>query len=1008
MNSVKIYYGKLQLPTYPLGMEDREPPLLREFTPRGATIYPYSTQEVLGTETIIKEYEAVYLENDYLKLTFLPELNGRLYSAFDKVNGNELFYANPSIKPGLFAVRGAWPAVGVEFNFPNSHTSTTLEPVQCETRQYEDGCASVIVGDIEQTCRMGWSVEVKLRPDSSAIRMESKLYNPTDLPQRFYYWVNAACPVYSDTEFIFPPSTRKLLTHPPMDSSRLARLDYPVHDNVDIRFFGNIKQHFPVFAENMEEDFFGLYHHRQNYGIAHVANHSLVRGRKLWTFGTARDGRIFTELLSDTGVDYCELQTGPFSLQSDYRLLHPGRMHIQRESWIPVAHTDGFNIACSEFAAKVDVANKTIVIRLCAAATLKHAVICLSENGREITKAVFDATPGQTISRQFYSDDADAVIFRDDRGEMLAVFNIKTIAAGNLEKNSSIISESPRLLGKYLEEQGAADQAEELYLKYADSNVACGLSAARLAFNSGCFDKSEKLLAKILLVERNNPEALILQGLIDYQRGEFRNAENAFSHAADDNRFRDRCVFYLASCAFAVRNYRRALLLIDETGRCGAPEARTLRLKALCLKQLGMDSSVAESQSKEIFAIDPVTDQAGELVRLRHYAEALDLLEQSVIEKNAGFFYYTAWLNHMAGNAGQSVSMLENARRSDWTDRFAFRLETEPVLRYALQECPDDNTANYQLGCLLASKNRWDEAAWRWQGIKNGKYHTDSCRNLALYNWKIQKNKTLAAEYFRKAAGGDVGGRTLLEAEMFFEETGDTAARLKLFSDHPLMLFRDSRLRLSKVKALLADDCPEAAFDLLINGNFSLCEGKMLSRRLYEQACSTLAQKAIAAHNYKLGAEYFLKAAEYPENIGIGKPSGNKAAEWQFKAGLTYLKLKERELAGKCFRSGAENGDWIDIIFFPLKQMIWEAPWERVDVAYWRNAFFRACCLARTGQHGEARITRERFNSYLDSLRNNGRRKAAEYQELEKLETAHELVTAETFSHALIASAIRT
>ena len=151
MNIVKIDSGKLELAAYPLGPEDKEPPLWKEFTPRGAEIYPYTTQEVLGGEATAHTYEALYLENNYLKLTFLPELNGRLYSAFDKINGNELFYANPVIKPGLFAVRGAWVAVGVEFNFPNSHTSTTLDPVHCESKQYDDGSASVIVGDIEQT-----------------------------------------------------------------------------------------------------------------------------------------------------------------------------------------------------------------------------------------------------------------------------------------------------------------------------------------------------------------------------------------------------------------------------------------------------------------------------------------------------------------------------------------------------------------------------------------------------------------------------------------------------------------------------------------------------------------------------------------------------------------------------------------------------------------------------------------------------------------------------------------
>ena len=162
MNKVQIKNSEIVLPTYEVAMNDQEPPLVNNMTPRGAPIYPYKTQEVISDKRVDKKYRTVLLENDYIKLTILPELNGRLYSAYDKINRNELFYANPAVKLGLFAVRGAWPAIGVEFNFPNSHTTTTLEEVSCATKEYHDGSASIIVGDIEMTGRMGWSVEISL------------------------------------------------------------------------------------------------------------------------------------------------------------------------------------------------------------------------------------------------------------------------------------------------------------------------------------------------------------------------------------------------------------------------------------------------------------------------------------------------------------------------------------------------------------------------------------------------------------------------------------------------------------------------------------------------------------------------------------------------------------------------------------------------------------------------------------------------------------------------------
>ena len=985
MNSVKFYQEKISLPTYPIASEDREPPLLPEFTPRGATIYPYTTQEVLSDKSVIHEYDAVYLENDFIKLTFLPELNGRLYSAFDKINGNELFYANPVIKTGLFAVRGAWAAVGVEFNFPNSHTSTTLDTVNCKTKEYDDGSASVIVGEIDDSSRMGWSVECKLHPDSSAIEMEIKLNNSTDLPQRYYYWTNAACSAYDETEFIFPKSTRKLLTHPPMDASRLARIDYPVHDGVNINFFKNIKQQFPVFVENMDEDFFGLYHHHLDYGVVHVADHSLVRGRKLWTFGTARDGRIFIDQLSDKGADYCELQTGPFSLQSDYRMLQPGRMHIQTEYWLPVANTNGFNLACREFAAKIVAEDEQIEIKLCATVKLENAVVKVLSRDNEIITQNFYAKPCQAIKLQLSITEFDSIIFLNADGEQLAVFTPLSIHDSLCDNNEPKIFNQPALQGKYLEEQDAVNKAITVYEKYSANDPVCMLAAARLAFNQGCFSKAEQYLLEVMRVDHNNGEGLILQGLLYYRNKNLVLAERAFSRAADDNRFRDRALYYLAYCAVSVLNYRRALNIFDEMSRYGVPDVRAQRLKVYCLQQSNMDYVGAKILAENIFPISSTMEEIGELIGLRHYAAALKLLKQSDKKNDASFLYYLAWLNHMIGNETAALDYLSKVAKTPWNERFAFRLEMEAMLRYALDIRHDDYTASYQLGCLLASKKRWEEAIPFWEAISAGIYLSDSQRNLALYYWKVKGDIESATQYFQLSTfANDTSSRTLLEAEIFFEEIGDLQTRLKLFENN-LSVKSDSRLQLAWVKILLDSKCPEKAFDLLKTGNFRLCEGKMLSRRLYENVCAVLAENAVLNKDYEAAVSFYLKATEYPENIGLGKPCGNKEAKWYYLAGITSLKLGDKKQAEKCFSKGAEKGDWIDIKFFPIKQLIWEASWENIDVAYWTNIFFRSRCSQKAGLKVQAEALMQRFSEYMQSQEKHGRQSITGYKELTSL-----------------------
>ncbi len=993
MKKVKLYRGTIVIPTYETGPADAEPPLIKEFTPRGAPIYPYKTQETLSSGKHDRVYQSVLLENEYIKLTFLPELNGRLYSAFDKVNENELFYANPVIKPGLFAVRGAWPAVGVEFNFPNSHTTTTLEEITCTTREYEDGSASVIVGDIECTCRMGWSVEIKLNPESNAIEMESKLYNPTDFSQRYYYWINAACPVFGDTEFIYPPSTKRLLTHPPMDASRLAFLDWPEHEGCKINFFKNIRQHFPVFAEKMEEDFYGIYHHNKNYGLVHVADHALVRGRKLWMFGNARDGKIFIDLLSDESADYCEMQTGPFTLQSDYRLLHPGRMYVQHDYWLPAANTGGFNHACREFVVKVDIINEKAVIALCSTVKLKDAQAVVKVQDRIVDTFKFNAEPGISISMELVYSGNSEIQFIDNSGQVLSV--CKPVEHSNnpeVLEHSAVCAGNDFLRGKYLEEQGAGTMAEKVYENAPPDDMQSKLAAARLACGNGQIDKADKLLCELLSIDRNNAEALLLWGNINLGKEHFKAADKAYSKAADDNRFRDRALLCLARLAIVRRQYRRAYSILQELIKYGSRESNIYALEALCLRKLNLNNNSSLQNAENIFFITPlligekyfaaenssyerqlVFEAVCEYIKLTHFGDAIRLLNIAAGSDGALSKYFSAWLTHRTGNENEARTKLESARHDEWGDWFAFRNETEPVLRYAVQVNSDDDTANYQLGCLLAYKNRWDEAVPFWERVK-GSELSNALRNQALYYWRIKHDYDLAAKYFELAMENTCGSRTLIEAETFFEETGAASKLIAIFDRNKQLVEQDSRVKLSFVKALLANDKAQEACDIMVNSNFSLCEGKMLSRELYEKSYNILAEKALMKHDFSSAAEYYLSASGYPENIGIGKPSGNKEAEWYFKAGEAYTQAGMNQKASDCYTLGAEKGIFLDIPFFPLKTFVWETGWEKIDLRYWKNLLYRAYSLQKINKQKEASEILLKIERYLNFLKETERR----------------------------------
>ena len=110
-------------------------------------------------------------------------MGGRLYSLYDKVTKREVFYRNNVVKYGLVALRGAWISGGIEFNFPNGHTTDTVSPVSFRLFQEPDGSATVVVGDTDQVSEMHWEVALTLRPGQARLEQRVTLFNATPSDQ---------------------------------------------------------------------------------------------------------------------------------------------------------------------------------------------------------------------------------------------------------------------------------------------------------------------------------------------------------------------------------------------------------------------------------------------------------------------------------------------------------------------------------------------------------------------------------------------------------------------------------------------------------------------------------------------------------------------------------------------------------------------------------------------------------------------------------------------------------
>ena len=109
--------GKKQitLPTYLVDPPDLNPRFYDGRAYQGAQgrIYPYPIYESLSDTRVMKEYDMVFLENEFIKINILPEIGGRLFGALDKTNDYDYIYRQHVIKPGLIGMLGAWISGGI-------------------------------------------------------------------------------------------------------------------------------------------------------------------------------------------------------------------------------------------------------------------------------------------------------------------------------------------------------------------------------------------------------------------------------------------------------------------------------------------------------------------------------------------------------------------------------------------------------------------------------------------------------------------------------------------------------------------------------------------------------------------------------------------------------------------------------------------------------------------------------------------------------------------------------
>ncbi|MGQ9729647.1 MAG: DUF5107 domain-containing protein [Candidatus Zipacnadales bacterium] len=368
-------------------------------------IYPYPMQDDLTEEVRDVSYRALHIENDYLHCIVLPQLGGRLYSLYDKLSKREVFYRNNVVKYGLIARRGAWISGGIEFNFPQGHSCVTVSPVASHLEQNSlSDTVSITVGTIDLVSRMRWSVKLSLTDGEARLRQEVMLHNPTPLRQRHYFWANSAVPARDDLRLVYPATKCRTLggEHP-----------YPIQDGRDMSLYRNHKRPNDIFALDVTEDFFGCYYEDLDVGLIHWSDHRFNCGKKFFTWGTADEGMIWVDLLTDEDGQYVELQSGRFIDQQTFEFLAPYQCVKWTEFWYPLHGTGGFCYGDGLAALNLKLDGQHVQMAVFPTVSIGDADLVIDVDGHEVWQSAHVLEPGCPVREEVslpFSPDENSIV----------------------------------------------------------------------------------------------------------------------------------------------------------------------------------------------------------------------------------------------------------------------------------------------------------------------------------------------------------------------------------------------------------------------------------------------------------------------------------------------------------------------------------------------------------------------------------------------------------------------
>ena len=780
MSKVKVWKEIIIIPTYETGEPEKNPVFLENRVYQGSSgvVYPYPVIEKISDKKTDKQWQALFLENDFIKIMILPGLGGRVQMAYDKTKQRHFVYYNRVIKPALVGLTGPWISGGIEFNWPQHHRPTTFDPVDFMIEENEDGSATVWCSELERMFRTKGMTGFTVYPDKSYLEIKVKLYNKTSLPQTFLWWANPAVHVNEHYQSVFPPDVNAVFDHGKRDVSSFPiatgtyyKVDYS--PGTDISGYKNIPVPTSYMAHESKYDFLGGYENDTKGGVIHVANHYVSPGKKQWTWGNSEFGHTWDRNLTDEDGPYIELMCGVYTdNQPDFSWMAPNEEKEFVQYFMPYRDLGRVKNSTRDAMLNVEVNDREVTLKIYTTGIYPGCRVELLADRTIIFADSYDASPLISYEKSVrfsekYAENDLYISVKDREGKELVGWQPERPGENKMPepakpaKAPEEISGNEQLYftGLHLEQYRHATFNPVDYYREAlrrdkgdvRNNNAMGLWLLRRAK----FSEAEKHFRKAIerLTQRNpNPvdgEPFFNLGLSLKYQGKNDDAYGAFYKSVWNAAWQNPGYFHLAQIDCLRNNSESALDHIARSISGNTSDHKARHLKTIILRKLGQTDAaikfIEESLALDHFnygilyekyLITGLNEDSGHLQKLirnniHNYIEySLDYAAAGFFEEAIGFltmgieesgsqypvaWYYLTWYYYLGGERDKASELVLQASKKSPDYCFPNQVESLIALKLAADLDPKDARTFYYMGNFWYNFRQYSDALECWE-----------------------------------------------------------------------------------------------------------------------------------------------------------------------------------------------------------------------------------------------------------------------------------------------------